>query len=170
MKKETKKRSGFTLVELIVVIAIIAILAALAVPRVEKFVDDARAARVEADFASVNTAVSAGYTSWVAKNANVKLPVTTGTTPTGVAQSIGAITTSSSDDLQELQKEITSYLPAGITLSTAANQAGITETDATTDASGEYWYIELTGDSDGKLETTVIINNDFTSTNRSKPQ
>ncbi len=68
MKKDSRK--GFTLVELIVVIAIIAILAALAVPRIEKFVDDARETKRINDFKAVYTAAHTGTISWIIKEGN----------------------------------------------------------------------------------------------------
>ncbi|MDM0497928.1 prepilin-type N-terminal cleavage/methylation domain-containing protein [Clostridium perfringens] len=52
IKKQTKKKKGFTLIELIVVIAIIAILAAIAIPN---FLSIQRKARVKADVASAKT-------------------------------------------------------------------------------------------------------------------
>lgn len=51
-KKPTKKKKGFTLIELIIVIAIIAILAAIAIPN---FLSIQRKARVKADIASAKT-------------------------------------------------------------------------------------------------------------------
>ncbi|MHC9332823.1 prepilin-type N-terminal cleavage/methylation domain-containing protein, partial [Clostridium perfringens] len=51
-KKQTKKKQGFTLIELIIVIAIIAILAAIAIP---KLLSIQRKARVKADIASAKT-------------------------------------------------------------------------------------------------------------------
>ncbi|HAT4165257.1 TPA: prepilin-type N-terminal cleavage/methylation domain-containing protein [Clostridium perfringens] len=51
-KKQTKKKKGFTLIELIIVIAIIAILAAIAIPN---FLSIQRKARVKADIASAKT-------------------------------------------------------------------------------------------------------------------
>ncbi len=162
--KKLQKRKGFTLVELIVVIAIIAILAALAVPRVEKFVDDARDARVEADFASVNTAVSAGYTSWVAENATVKLPVSVET----VIQPSN--TTGLDADLKLLSEEIEDYLPAGIELVTAAATGTDSGTAAKNAAVDGKWFVQLKADDKGKLIETVVINEQFVSTDRSKPE
>ncbi len=52
IKKQNKKKKGFTLVELIIVIAIIAILAAIAIPN---FLSIQRKARVKADIASAKT-------------------------------------------------------------------------------------------------------------------
>ena len=51
-KKQTKKKKGFTLIELIIVIAIIAILAAIAIPN---FLSIQRKSRVKADIASAKT-------------------------------------------------------------------------------------------------------------------
>ncbi|MFV0441783.1 MAG: prepilin-type N-terminal cleavage/methylation domain-containing protein [Lachnospirales bacterium] len=55
--KKTKKRSnkGFTLVEMIVVIAILIILGAVAVPRVTKYVEDAKSTKRETEFAMAYT-------------------------------------------------------------------------------------------------------------------
>ncbi|MBI6012670.1 prepilin-type N-terminal cleavage/methylation domain-containing protein [Clostridium perfringens] len=52
MKRNNKKKKGFTLIELIIVIAIIAILAAIAIPN---FLSIQRKARVKADIASAKT-------------------------------------------------------------------------------------------------------------------
>ncbi|ELC8443563.1 prepilin-type N-terminal cleavage/methylation domain-containing protein [Clostridium perfringens] len=56
LKKENKKKKGFTLIELIIVIAIIAILAAIAIPN---FLSIQRKARVKADIASAKTVYDA---------------------------------------------------------------------------------------------------------------
>ena len=52
LKRNNKKKKGFTLIELIIVIAIIAILAAIAIPN---FLSIQRKARVKADIASAKT-------------------------------------------------------------------------------------------------------------------
>ncbi len=51
------KRSGFTLIELILVITIIGVLAAMVVPRFVGRSEDARKARAKADIASIGTAL-----------------------------------------------------------------------------------------------------------------
>ncbi|MFV0520475.1 MAG: type IV pilin protein [Lachnospirales bacterium] len=55
--KKTNKNKGFTLVELIVVIAIIMILSAMAVPRIIKYVDEAKEAQIETDFIEIKNAM-----------------------------------------------------------------------------------------------------------------
>ncbi|HEE9845426.1 prepilin-type N-terminal cleavage/methylation domain-containing protein [Clostridium perfringens] len=52
LKRNNKKKKGFTLIELIIVIAIIAILAAIAIPN---FLSIQRKAKVKADIASAKT-------------------------------------------------------------------------------------------------------------------
>ncbi|MGG5462964.1 prepilin-type N-terminal cleavage/methylation domain-containing protein [Clostridium sp. B9] len=56
IKRNNKKKKGFTLIELIIVIAIIAILAAIAIPN---FLSIQRKSRVKADIASAKTVYDA---------------------------------------------------------------------------------------------------------------
>ena len=61
MKKNVKKKSGFTLIELIIVISIIAVLAAIAVPKYGEIQKDAK---IKADIASAKVIADAAATAY----------------------------------------------------------------------------------------------------------
>lgn len=95
IKKQNKKKKGFTLIELIIVIAIIAILAAIAIPN---FLSIQRKAKVKADIASAKTV----YDATSALIAEGK--IVPGTIDTANLANITEITTKApAGDVQEIQ-------------------------------------------------------------------
>ncbi|WP_346354487.1 type II secretion system protein [Azotosporobacter soli] len=55
--KKRKNEAGFTLVELMVVISIIGVLAAIAVPKFANATDSARGGKIQADLATIDSAI-----------------------------------------------------------------------------------------------------------------
>ncbi len=161
MKKQisNSKKKGFTLVELIVVIAILAILAALAVPRVERFVEEARISQRESNFQSVYTAARVGYTEWLSE-ANNSLPVTAGTAPNPDTPATTNLATggATGQPLETLLPLVQETMPGGHT---------IVATDTDDDTT---WVIEYTSDADGGLGAIVVTNDGFTATNGGEVQ
>ncbi|MFV0441793.1 MAG: prepilin-type N-terminal cleavage/methylation domain-containing protein [Lachnospirales bacterium] len=144
-KKHINKKKGFTLVELIVVIAIIIILAALAVPRVTKYVDDAREARRAADFASVYTAVNAGIADWQKIEGNVLEDEAIPLNGTGAV------------DTKSLSYYVKDVMPTGCILSSASVADN-----------NNYWDVTIEAE-DGDVKTITIKNQGYTSVNGVKP-
>ncbi|MFV0441788.1 MAG: prepilin-type N-terminal cleavage/methylation domain-containing protein [Lachnospirales bacterium] len=146
MKKLNSKK-GFTLVELIVVIAIIIILAALAVPRVTKYVNDAREARRAQDFATMYTAVTAGYTDWKTIEGNELAD--------GKTEIETVITTGEGDDATEEPAEadtLDGMIAEVIPADTVINGA--------TDKENEY-KVTFTADGNGSLASVEIVSNGY---------
>lgn len=61
IRKSMSSQKGFTLVELMIVIVIIGVLAAIAVPKFADSTDDAKAAKVLADFRTIDSALALYY-------------------------------------------------------------------------------------------------------------
>ncbi|WP_447410273.1 prepilin-type N-terminal cleavage/methylation domain-containing protein [Clostridium perfringens] len=119
-KKQTKKKKGFTLIELIIVIAIIAILAAIAIPN---FLSIQRKARVKADIASAKTI----YDATSALIAEGK--IVPGSTDFGELNNVTSITDSKNNDVVDLQGYLqTIPTPKSVDNSTFA--ISITNTEA----------------------------------------
>lgn len=70
-----QKRCGFSLIELMVVVAIIGALAAMAIPRLTGATTAAKEARIQADLATIGTAVELYYTKHGKYPANLEAMV-----------------------------------------------------------------------------------------------
>ena len=120
LKRNNKKKKGFTLIELIIVIAIIAILAAIAIPN---FLSIQRKARVKADIASAKTI----YDATSALIAEGK--IVPGSTDFGDLNKVTSITKSDNKDIVDLQGYLqTIPTPKSVDNSTFA--ISITNTEA----------------------------------------
>lgn len=60
-KMQTKKQSGFTLIELMIVVAIVGILAAVAIPAYQDYIKRSKVSEIAATLAACKTSVSEAY-------------------------------------------------------------------------------------------------------------
>lgn len=127
----TKK--GFTLVELMLVVTIIAILAAIAVPNFSRLIRQAQEARTKANLASLRAAITLFYSD------------TETTFPTDHLQSLVP------KYLRDIPLKYTPrYHPEGNTVSAGPS-------DAQTDASGDWFYVNKSSDTYfGKISVNCI--------------
>ncbi|MFV0441790.1 MAG: prepilin-type N-terminal cleavage/methylation domain-containing protein [Lachnospirales bacterium] len=83
--KKKKSKRGFTMVEIIIVIAVLLILAALIVPRVTKYVDDAKSLKYDGDVQATYEAVNKATMKMIAEEHDPFYNGSQGYGPTNVA-------------------------------------------------------------------------------------
>lgn len=72
MKKEFKRHSGFTLIEMVAVIIILAIMAASALPRFVNLSQDARLSTIQGLAGGLRSAVALAKSQWIAANSGTQ--------------------------------------------------------------------------------------------------
>lgn len=125
MKRKAKRKSGFTLVELVIVIAILAILAAIAIPVITTTINSSKMSVMESDCETINIVIKEAM---MASMAQMDTVVYDGKKATDAALTVGEVLEANELDLSVLNSKIIGGKTYCIVWSASAKNAVVSQT------------------------------------------